>query len=89
MEREVWFAFYLAFNDDNELHAEIAFVSNGLSDVTEEELHTENLRWLAEVSQRIPNWREYAPSIIMDWYNRLQDWKSGIENAGNVKEDKI
>ena len=75
MEREVWFAFYRAFNDDNEMNAEIAFVSNNLSDATEEELHIENLRWLSEVSQKTLHWRELAPPIIIDWYNQLQNWE--------------
>ena len=51
-EESIWFSMYMTFNDNNYNHAENAFISNGYNDMTAEELHAVNMRFMKEIGKR-------------------------------------
>ena len=48
-EQDIWYEFYLKFNDDNLKHADEAFFNNEYIDLSAEQLHKRNLGWFAEI----------------------------------------
>lgn len=48
-EQDIWYEFYLKFNDDNLKHADEAFFNNEYFDLSAEQLHKRNLDWFAEI----------------------------------------
>lgn len=49
IECERWIEFYMTFNDNNYVHADNAFVNNGLNTASASELHQENIKWVVEI----------------------------------------
>ena len=48
-EVKVWFEFYTTYNDNNDKHAENAFVSNGYENANAGRLHEANVKWAREI----------------------------------------
>lgn len=72
-EANVWAAFYMTFNDDNEEHMEQAFFNNGGYDMTAEELYQKNVDWVRQTGldlfwkhNSIPELEPYATECFFD-----------------------
>lgn len=81
-EEDIWFEFYMTFNDYNEKHATRAFENNGLYDISPFELHEKNVSWVEEIVEHglstkqiceyMPNAKPYVEEYEQKIKNKIE-----------------